>query len=83
MRLAFAPYNLIFKEPGGTSRGVMTTKSTYFIKIWDEANPQKFGIGEAAIFRGLSAEDNNSYELKLIETLSKIILTHYNNSYKS
>ena len=74
MRLAFAPYNLIFKEPGGTSRGVMTTKSTYFIKIWDEANPQKFGIGEAAIFRGLSAEDNNSYELKLIKTLSNVAL---------
>lgn len=51
MRLAFAPYLLHFKEPGGTSRGVMTEKPTFLIKVYDEAEPSRFGIGEAAVFR--------------------------------
>ena len=74
MRLAYAPYNLIFREPAGTSRGVMTHKLTYLIKIWDDSNPEKFGIGEAALFKGLSSEDNASYEYKLIETLANVAL---------
>ena len=74
MRLAFAPYNLNFKEPAGTSRGVLTQKLTYLIKIWEDSNPEKFGIGEAALFKGLSAEDNASYELKLVETLANVAL---------
>ena len=45
MRLAFAPYTLKFKTPGGTSRGVMHTKLTYIIKVWDETDPSRFGIG--------------------------------------
>lgn len=53
MRLAFAPYLLHFKEPGGTSRGVMTEKPTFLIKVYDEAEPSRFGIGEAAVFTGL------------------------------
>lgn len=43
----------------------MTEKETYFIKIWDEQTPEKFGIGEAAIFRGLSADDTPEYENKV------------------
>lgn len=50
MRLAFAPYKLQFKEPAGTSRGILHSKSTYFLKIWDERDPSVFGIGEAAVF---------------------------------
>ena len=54
MRFAFAPYLLHFKEPGGTSRGVMTEKPTFLVKIFDEQDPEHFGIGEAAVFPGLS-----------------------------
>ena len=46
MRLEFAPYLLKFKEPGGTSRGVMTEKPTFLIKVYEEENPLHFGIGE-------------------------------------
>lgn len=45
MRFAFAPYLLHFKEPGGTSRGVMTEKPTFLVKIFDEQDPEHFGIG--------------------------------------
>lgn len=74
MRLAFAPYELKFIEPGGTSRGVLTSKLTYLLKLWDESNPDIFGIGEAALFEGLSKEAGSGYEYKLIETLANIAL---------
>lgn len=74
MRLAYAPYNLIFKTPGGTSRGILKEKLTSFIKIWDEADPSHFGIGEAAVFPGLSPEAGPGYELKMIELLANVAL---------
>lgn len=43
----------------------MLEKETYFIKIWDEVNPNIYGIGECAIFRGLSTDDDVNYEAHL------------------
>ena len=74
MRATFAPYTLNFITPGGTSRGVMTTKDTYFIKLWDEENPEVYGIGECALFKGLSAEDTENYENKLRELCKNVEL---------
>ncbi|MCM1005038.1 MAG: o-succinylbenzoate synthase [Prevotella sp.] len=74
MKLAFTPYKLHFKEPGGTSRGVLHDKLTYLIKVWDEHSPEHFGIGEAAVFKGLSKEAGAGYEYKLIEVLANVAL---------
>lgn len=74
MRLGFAPYLLHFKEPGGTSRGVMTEKPTFLIKVFDEENPNKFGIGEAAVFPGLSPEADGNYVWKLTELLANVAI---------
>lgn len=74
MRLAYAPYILHFKEPAGTSRGIMTRKMTCLIKIFDEKNPEKFGIGEAALFEGLSIEAGRGYELKLLELVANFAI---------
>lgn len=74
MRLAYLPYTLHFREPGGTSRGVLTDKRTYLIKLWDAANPEVYGVGEAALFQGLSKEDTPAYEYKLIETMANVAL---------
>lgn len=74
MRLEFAPYLLDFKEPGGTSRGVLTEKPTFFIKIYDESSPEHFGIGEAAVFPGLSPEADGYYVLKLTELMANVAL---------
>ncbi len=54
MRLAYAPYILKFKSPAGTSRGILTEKPTFFIKVFDENDPSMFGIGECSVFPGLS-----------------------------
>lgn len=83
MRLQFAPYKLKFKNPAGTSRGVLLEKDTCFIKIFDETNPEFFGIGEAAVFPGLSAEANETFVYKLVELLANVAigrptdLSHY------
>ena len=53
---------LNFKRPSGTSRGVLTSKETFFLVIEQE---DKKGIGECNLFRGLSADDVPDYESKL------------------
>lgn len=55
----FNQYILNFKQPSGTSRGVLNTKETYFIEISED---DKKGVGECALFRGLSFDDDEDYE---------------------
>ena len=74
MRLAYAPYILRFKHPAGTSRGIMTEKPTFYIKVYDEREPEKFGIGECSVFPGLSPEADGNYGYKLIELLANMAL---------
>ena len=58
----FHQYILDFKRPSGTSRGVLHTKETYFIEV---SEGDKKGIGECALFRGLSFDDDDDYESAL------------------
>jgi o-succinylbenzoate synthase len=59
MTATYHKYILKFKQPSGTSRGILNTKETWFIKI---TNENKCGIGECAVFRGLSCDDRPDYE---------------------
>lgn len=61
-KATYKKYILKFKQPGGTSRGVLHTKETYFFKINQNS---KVGIGECALFKGLSIDDRPDYEEKL------------------
>lgn len=72
LKAAYQKYLLHFKEPSGTSRGMLTEKETYFIRIWDTDRPGICGIGECALFRGLSAEDTPGYEEELAEICRQI-----------
>ncbi len=72
LKATYIPYLLRFKRPGGTSRGVLTEKQTYFIQIYDETDTSCFGLGEAALFRGLSADDRPDYERKLEDVCKNI-----------
>ena len=69
MQARFEKYELIFKQASGTSRGVLKTKTTYFIHLDDEGLKS---VGEAALFRGLSADDVPNYEEKLQEVCDNI-----------
>lgn len=62
MEARYKKYMLNFKRPSGTSRGVMTTKETWFITVNDGS---KIGIGECGILRGLSVDDVDDYEQKI------------------
>ncbi len=70
----FYPYTLNFKRPSGTSRGVLNTKETYFIEVFED---DKKGIGECALFRGLSFDDDDDYEAALEWTCRNISLSIY------
>lgn len=72
MRLEFFPFYLDFKEPAGTSRGILNQKLTCLLKLYDERHPEMFGIGEAAIFPGLSPEADNRYFDKIMELLVNV-----------
>lgn len=72
MRASYCKYKLKFYTPATTSREVMTDKETYFLKVWDEADESTFGIGECALFRGLSSDDQPDYEDKLKELCDNI-----------
>ena len=62
MRATYCKYDLIFKQDSGTSRGVLKTKTSYFIKI--TAN-NRVGYGECGLLKGLSYDDVPDYEDKL------------------
>ena len=62
MKATYQKYVLQFKQPSGTSRGVMTVKETWFLLL--EENGKK-GIGECGLLRGLSIDDRPDYESKL------------------
>ncbi len=62
MNAIYTSYRLNFKRPGGTSRGVLTEKETFLLRIEDG---NQWGIGECALFRGLSADDRPGYENRL------------------
>ncbi|MFL9833538.1 o-succinylbenzoate synthase [Chryseobacterium terrae] len=62
MTAKYYKYLLEFKRPSGTSRGVLLEKETYILEIFEN---EKKGIGECAIFRGLSYDDKPDYEEKI------------------
>jgi len=62
MKATYQKYSLNFKQASGTSRGVLQTKETFFLKL---AEANKIGIGECGLFKGLSYDDRPDYEEKL------------------
>jgi o-succinylbenzoate synthase len=65
-------YNLDFISPSGTSRGVLRSKPTWFLKIFNEEKPEIFGLGECSPIDGLSIEPINEIERKLKEVVLNI-----------
>ncbi len=72
MILQFAPYILKFKRPAGTSRGTYTEKPTCYLKLFDQAYPEKYAVGEAAIFPGLSPEADERFFYKIMELVANV-----------
>ncbi len=71
MKANYRRYFLNFKRPSGTSRGVLTTKETWFLILESEG---KTGIGECGLLRSLSFDDRPDYEEKLKWVCANIAL---------
>jgi len=69
MKATYHKHILDFKQPSGTSRGVLKTKETWFIILEQDG---KQGVGECGILRGLSIDDVPNYEEKLKWTCNNI-----------
>jgi len=69
MRASYHKYILNFKQPSGTSRGILKTKETWFIILVSNG---KTGVGECGILRGLSVDDRPDYESQLDYTCKNI-----------
>ncbi len=77
MKATFKKYSLNFKTTAKTSRETLRIKETWFIVIWNDNNKSIQGIGECAMFKGLSCDDVENYEQTLDYVCKNI------NSYKS
>jgi o-succinylbenzoate synthase len=74
MKATFKKHTFYFKNPSGTSRGVLTEKHSWFIELVDESNLSIKGLGECSIIPGLSPDfiGFESYEVKLKEVCESV-----------
>ncbi|WP_244880325.1 o-succinylbenzoate synthase [Saccharicrinis fermentans] len=61
-----------FNTPGGTSRGVLKTKNSWYVEIYEQTKPDVVGIGECSILPRLSVDDKPHLESKLTEVCEQI-----------
>jgi len=74
MKARYINYNLNFKFPAGTSRGVLHSKYSAFLIL--EENGVS-GIGECSTIPGLSIDPENGYEQKLTEFCEALNCNEY------
>jgi O-succinylbenzoate synthase len=72
LKAEFVPYQLKFKKPGRTSRGVMTDRNIWLLKVYEKDFPELAGFGEVAPLPGLSLESAQQVEDMLIDVCVKI-----------
>lgn len=70
----FEKKTYIFKQPSGTSRGVLTEKHAWFIYLTTSNRTDRIGVGESSIIPGLSPDFNDftEYESKIQEVCQNI-----------
>ena len=65
LQASYRKYVLRFKRASGTSRGVLSEKSSWFIFLNEKNEPDKIGIGECGLLKGLSVDDHPGFETQL------------------
>lgn len=69
MKASFKKYTLNFRQASGTSRGIYTTRDSWFIFLNDRINT---GIGECAPLPDLSIESPKKMSAKLLQVSEEI-----------
>jgi O-succinylbenzoate synthase len=67
LKAEFVPYQLQFRRPGKTSRGTMTHRDIWLLKVYEKDFPELAGLGEVAPLPGLSIETAQQVEDALID----------------
>ncbi len=62
LQVHYQPYKLNFRFAAGTSRGILSDKTSWLIKIYDDAEPTVVGIGECGPLDGLSIDARPDFE---------------------
>jgi len=65
-------HTFIFKQPGGTSRGVLTNKDSWYLIVYNTEDPGCIGIGECSLIKRLSIDDRPDFEKKLSDVANNI-----------
>ncbi len=73
IRAQWSPYILNFTFEARTSRGSMTHKKTYFVRLCDDAG--NIAYGEVPLFEGLSVEDTPDFEQILAQACADPVAT--------
>jgi o-succinylbenzoate synthase len=73
VQASFEKRTFLFKQPSGTSRGILTEKHAWFISVWETENPSVVGLGECSIIPSLSPD------FESIESYEKQVSTVCNN----
>lgn len=63
---------LDFKQPSGTSRGILTQKDSWIISLWHSDTSSIIGKGEASIIKTLSPDWSDGFEAKVNEVCENI-----------
>ena len=72
LQASFSRKTFNFSFKARTSRGSMTQKDSWFLKVWDNSNPDVFGIGEAGPLPGLSPEKPETVEEELTGLVKRL-----------
>lgn len=72
LRVSIAKRILEFNFDARTSRGAMSDKPSWFVRLEDETNPGVFGIGECGPLKGLSVDAVPDFEDRLFSIATEI-----------
>lgn len=79
LRTAFIKQVFHFNFQARTSRGAMRERTSWVLKVWDEKEPEVFGLGECAPLPGLSIDGVPDYEERLKAILQDLEKLSINN----
>lgn len=77
-KIDIEPRTFHFKQPAGTSRGIYTTRQSWFLTVTDTERPGVSGVGECAPLPDLSCDARPDYERTLrslcgmVETMGRV-----------
>lgn len=77
-----------FKQPSGTSRGVLTEKHAWFLYVHQTDQPNVVGIGECSIIPGLSPDFESFYQYEnqlniLCDSVNSGVFDSFHSLYQS